>query len=174
MRENCKMEVADVVFFRHTDNFISKAIALLTSSEFTHVGLITSVDGENKGTIIEADRFIKTRRREFEFDPSLHALYRVPNLTDRQKRDIVSFALTMEGARYDYLQVIGFFIRLVFKLNIGNLFNRSNYLICSELIDKAYYTSGVPRNSVLDIGDVLPNDLLNNYDFRLINKTPQP
>lgn len=164
------MEVADVVFFKHTDNFISKTISLLTSSEFTHVGLITSVPSEgNHGILIEADRFIKTRQREFTFDPNLHALYRVPNLTDKQKQDIVSYALSMEGTRYDYLQIIGFIIRLVFKLNIGNLFNRANYLICSELIDKAFYTSGVHRNSLNHLGDTLPSDLLQSYDFRLVN-----
>lgn len=164
------MEVADVIFFKRTDNFVSKTISLLTSSEFTHVGLITSAPSEgNHGIIIEADRFIRTRQREFTFDPNLHAIYRVPNLTDKQKEDIVSFAISMEGSRYDYLQILGFIIRLLFKLNIGNLFNRANYLICSELIDKAYYTSGVTRKSLNHLGDVLPRDLLQSYDFRLVN-----
>lgn len=164
------MEIADVVFFRSTDNLISKAISSLTSSEFTHVGLVTSVSADGKcGEIIEADRFIKTRRRAFEFDTTQHALYRVPDLTEKQKNDIVNFAISKEGTGYDYLQIIGFFLRLAFKLNISNLFNRANHLICSELIDISYFASGVERTSINSLGDVLPVDLLDSYNFQLVN-----
>jgi hypothetical protein len=161
---------ADVVFFRATDNLVSKTIAKLTDSEYTHVGLVinTVSNMENRGIIMEADRFIKTRQRAFVFNPALHSLYRIPNLTDVQIRNIVGFSLSMEGTRYDYLQIFGFFLQLVFKLNTGTLFNRANYIICSELIDKALYTSGVKRNTLDNLGNIYVKQLLEYYNFQKV------
>lgn len=167
------MQRADVVFFKASDNWISKTIAKITSSDYTHVGLVITDSSTNKCVIIEADRFIKTRKRVFTFDPSLHALYRIPNLTDTQKRDIVGYAESMVGTPYDYLQIIGFLLQLVFKVNTGNLFNRANSLICSELIDKALFTSNVTRKNKIGIGNVMPQDLLGVYPFILINPSLQ-
>jgi hypothetical protein len=163
------MEKADVVFFRATDTFISKAIASITSSEFTHVGMVTDTNKGNSGIIIEANRFIKTRERAFTFDPSSHALYRLPTLTEKQKEDIVLFAKSMVGTSYDYGQILSLFLRLVLKLNTGTLFDRANAIICSELIDIPYYIHSNNRKSVEGVGNVFPQELLDLYDFKLVN-----
>lgn len=160
----------DVVFFKATDSFLSRLIARFTSSEFTHVGLVVSYNLVNESVIIiEADRFIRTRLRELKFDSSLHALYRVPGLKEKQREGIVSFAFSRLGTEYDYPQIIGLFLRLVLKLNTGDLFNLSNRLICSELIDVSYYLHDVPRKTKTNIGDVSPQELLINYPLTLQN-----
>lgn len=154
-----RMEVGDVVMFKPSSP-ISFVIAYLTKSEYSHVGLVVGKD-----MVVEADRFVNTRLSQIEFDPNRHALYRVPGLLETQKKIIQEYAVSMIGTRYDYWQIFGWFIRLVFGWNKHNLFNRSNYLICSELIDQAYQRAGVPRSCDCPVGDVTPQDLLRIYNF---------
>ena len=169
------LQPADIIFFKKTDSFISKTIGYLTKSDFTHVGLV--INGLEKtgihGIIIEADRFVNTRITQISFDENLHAIYRLPNLTKTQQNDIVSFALSMEGYKYDYLQIVGFLFSLIFKFNTGTLFNRANKLICSELIDKAFYSSGVSRKNMDNFGNVFPEELIDLYQLVLVNPFKQ-
>jgi len=165
-----KMQIGDVIFFRGTvrgsTSPISWLIQTLTKSEFTHVGLYVG-----DGKIIEADRFIKTRIRKFRPDREHHTIYRLPKLTDIQKEAIQWYAKRYEGMGYDYLQIIGFIFRLLFKWN-APLFNQANKLVCSELIDRVFYQVGVPRKTenCPPVGNVTPAELLEVYPLEIASE----
>lgn len=154
------MEAGDVVFFRAQDTWISRLVSRVTKFPYTHVAL--AIDGKR---IIEANRFIKTRVVELELDHTQHTLYRVPDLTFEQIVKIRERALLFSGYPYDYLQIASWFFQLVFKWE-RDVFNRTNKLICSELIDYAYIAGGVNRNSAEGLGNVTPAMLLEHYDLR--------
>jgi uncharacterized protein YycO len=146
------MQACDVVFFRGK-GIVGSLISWFTQSPYSHVGL--AIDGAH---IIQAYRFVQTGIVPFEYDPSIHRVYRL-DLTEQQKKDILYYAVSIIGTEYDYWQLIG----LLF--NKRGLFDSANKLICSEVIDKAFYYAGVPRKGNLPIGDVTPGELLEIYNL---------
>jgi hypothetical protein len=157
---------ADVIFYQNSASVISRFISKLTKSPYTHVAIVVS-DEVKDGTveIMEANRFIKVRRIALALNPCIHHIYRVPVLTPYQ-RDLISLTVSKQaGKPYDYLQIMGWFLRLVFNIKRDNLFNHANLPICSELIDKAFNEAGVKRKPYPWVGDVTPQHLLDVYNF---------
>lgn len=155
-----RLQIGDVVFFRPS-SFLSNLIGWFTKSDYSHVGLVVG-----EGTIIEADRFMKTKLRMLDGTEDI-SVYRVPNVTDRQKQAISLQALTYKGFGYDYFQILGTFIRLVFGRE-SSWFNAKNKLICSELIDLVFYVADIPRKLTRSIGDVTPEELFEVYELRKV------
>lgn len=154
------METGDVIFFRKQNTFISRAIARVTKSDFTHVGLVL-----DEKTIIESDRVINTRIVEFEPKENLHVVYRSEHMSDTIKEKIIPTAIRFEQYPYDYFQIFVMFIRLVFRMDLSFL-NRKTHLICSEIIDYTFLTSGLPRKNNRNIGDVVVGDLIELYEMK--------
>lgn len=162
--------IGDVVFFKKDNSLISKVIANITKSEFTHVGLIVAYDEKTKiATIIESNRFVETRLTRVQLD-SNHVVYTTGDKPREVQDRILKFAYEQVGKKYDYLQILGLFLSLLLKGERYVVFNSSNKLICSELIDLAYYKAGVKRKTNISIGDVTPQELLKVYDFEEIEK----
>lgn len=160
--------IGDVVFFKKTDSLISRAIACVTKSEYTHVGLIVGYNENTKiATIIEANGFVNTRVRTVQIDDN-HVIFTTGEKPKEQIDKIVKFAYNSLGKKYDYLQVFGLFLALTLKGDRYSFFNSTNKFICSELIDLAYYTSGVKRKTTANIGNVTPCELLEVYDFKKV------
>lgn len=158
--------IGDVLFFKKTNSLISRMIASVTKSEYTHVALIIDYDKKtNIATIIESDRFIKTRVRKIQIDNN-HIIYTTGIKPKEQVNKIVKFASQSIGMEYDYLQILGLFLALTFKGDRYSYFNSKNKLICSELIDMSYFSSGVKRKNNENIGNVTPSELLECYEFR--------
>lgn len=160
--------VGDVVFFKKTDSIISRLISSITKSEYTHVGLIVAFDEEtNIATIVESERFVTTRIRTVQIDNN-HTIFTTGEKPKDQIDRIVKYAYNSIGKEYDYWQVFGLFLSLTFKGDRFSFFNSTNKLICSELIDLAYFTSGVKRKNMSNIGNVTPRELLEVYDFKKV------
>jgi hypothetical protein len=158
--------IGDVVFFKKDSSFISRIIALMTKSEYTHVGLIVAYDElTNEATIIESDRFVNTRINRITLDDR-YVVYTTGERPKEQTDRILKYAYRNLKAKYDYLQILGLFISLLFK-GENRYFNSKNRLICSELIDLAYYTAGVKRLTSLNLGNISPQELLEVYEFRI-------
>lgn len=155
------------MFFKNDNSIISRIIANVTKSKWTHVGLIVDYD-ESTGmaTIIESNRFITTRVTTTEIDTT-HVVFSTA-MTEEVKQRVVEYAFKQLGTKYDYLQILGLFISLVFKGDRLALFNSSNKLICSELIDISYYKAGVVRKNDDNIGNVTPSELLEVYELKEI------
>jgi len=151
-----KIEPGDVIFYRPT-GFIGWLVSKVSKSEYSHVSL--AVDAYN---IIEADRFIKSRISNLFYVEEVHKVYRIRHVTAEQQHKIVESALTMVGVSYDYKQIYGLFMRLVFKRD-STVFNAANKYICSEIIDYAFQMSDIPRHDQLNVGDITPQELLGKY-----------
>lgn len=151
-----KIEPGDVIFYRPT-GFIGWLVSKVSKSEYSHVSL--AVDSYN---IVEADRFIKSRISNLYYVEEVHKVYRIRHVTTEQQHKIVESALTMVGVGYDYRQIYGLFMRLVFKRD-STVFNAANKYICSEIIDYAFQMSDIPRHDQLNVGDITPQELLGKY-----------
>lgn len=163
--------IGNVLFFKKTNSFVSRVIANITKSEFTHVGLIVDYNkSSNIVTIIESDRFIKTRVSRIMLDDKQHAIYSTGELTDEIRERVVKYAYKSIGRKYDYSLIFGIFLSLLFKEKRIGYFNNTNRLICSELIDLAYYKAGVPRKNSINIGYVTPQELLEVYQLEVVRK----
>jgi len=162
--------VGDILFFRKTNSWISKIISNLTKGEYTHVGLIISYD-EPTGvaTIIESNRFIQTRIITIVIDDS-YSIFSTGDKPESQRDMIIKYAHDSLGTKYDYLHIIGLAISLLFKGERLKFFNIKNRIICSELIDLAYFKAGVKRNHNVNLGNITPIELLEVYDLKEIRK----
>jgi hypothetical protein len=162
--------VGDVVFFRKTNSFVSRIIAYVSKSEYTHVGLIVNHD-EVTGitTIIEVDRFVKTKESKIQLSND-HILYSIPVKSDEMISRILEYAYRNIGTKYDYIQIFGLALSLLFNGERHPIFNSANKLICSELIDLSYYKAGVERKNTLNIGNVTPQELLGVYELKEVTK----
>lgn len=157
--------IGDVVFFKRTNSFISRVIANITNSDYTHVGLIVAYD-EMTGvaTIIESNRFIETRITRIQLNES-HMVYSTGSKPKEQTDRILKYAYSKIGMKYDYMQVVGLFLSLLFKGYRCAWFNSTNKLICSELIDISYLSSGVKRVDMINIGNITPQELIEKYNM---------
>lgn len=162
--------IGDIVFFKKDKtSFISRIIAKITKSEFTHVGLIIGYDeNTNIVKIVESDRFVDTRINTIELKKCRHVIYTTTEeKTKEQIYMIMKLAYKYVGVKYDYLQVIGLFFSLLFKKKRSAWFNSKNKLICSELIDIIYYKVGIKRKNIYNLGNITPQELLEVYDLRI-------
>lgn len=156
------MLIGDIVYFR-PESFVGKVVSVVTRCEYSHVGMYV---GDNQ--IVESNIGIKTRIIDFTYNKDIHAVYRVRKMSVEQRLDIQRYAKSLCGYPYDYIQILGMFFQIIFNWNQNNLLNRTNYLICSELIDKAYYFAEVPRRGDKVLGDILPMELTEIYSFRKV------
>lgn len=163
--------IGDVIFFKKTNSFISEVIANITKSDFTHVGLIVAVDKPTGDVIIiESNRFIRTRLERIKLNDEFHAIYSIGYKSQETEKRIVHYAYEALSIRYDYFQILGLFLSLLFKGDRYAMFNSQNKLICSELIDIVYVKSGIKRKNMENLGNVTPQDLLDLYSFTMIEK----
>lgn len=148
----------DIIFYRPT-GLVGWTISKITHSEYSHVAL--ALDSYN---IIEADKFIKSRISNLYYVENIHKVYRVKGITDYERQKVVNNSLTMLGVRYDYKQIIGLYLRLVFRMD-SSTFNRANKYICSEIVDNAFIAADIPRKDNNNLGDITPQELFEKYDL---------
>lgn len=161
--------IGNVVFYKDNTSFITKTIANITRSQYSHVALIIGFDeATNVATIIESNGFIRTRVSTIKINKD-HVIYELADgMTEEVKGKVVDYATKQLGTEYDYLQILGLFLALVFKEPRYAFFNSKNKFICSELIDNSYYNAGIKRNNNLNIGNITPQELLEVYDLKKI------
>lgn len=150
------LQAADVIFYRPT-GFIGRVISYFTKSPYSHVAL--AIDAN---TIIEADRFTKTRIVPIEYDKNITHIYRLENLTQEEREKIVELATSLEGTDYDYAQILEMFVRIVFRIK-RTIFNNQKKLTCSEVVDRSFYLAGVKRKDMEFLYDVTPEELIHKY-----------
>jgi hypothetical protein len=149
------METGDIIFFKGK-SFISKIIQKLTGSPYTHVAIAISSD-----TILEADRFIKVRLRSIR-DHEVYCIMRYPGLTKYQQSTIFAGGTSFIGAKYDYIHVLTWFVKLVLNKGGYGFIDNANRVYCSELIDRLYLLAGIDLVPDRADGDVLPSHLLDS------------
>lgn len=149
------MKTGDIVFFKG-NSFISRIISKLTKSEYTHVAM--AINGKD---ILEADRFIRVRIRPIK-DHEVYTIMRYTDLTETERSTLFAGGLSYVGAKYDYLSIVLWFFKLLFRSNRNTLVDNANSVYCSEMIDRLYKYAGIDLVPDRGDGDVLPIHLLNS------------
>jgi hypothetical protein len=152
------MLAGDVIFSRPRGP-IGWIISKVSRSPYSHVSL--AIDSN---TVIEADRFVKSRFADLSYDKEVHHVYRLRDITEEQRQRIVEVASTFTGIEYNYSKIVSLFLRLVFNV-MKSPFNNANKLICSDIIDKAFIMSKVPRETTNNMMNLTPHELLSEYDL---------
>ncbi len=153
-----EIQPGDIIFYRPT-GFIGWAISKITKSEYSHVAM--AVDNFH---IIEADKFIQSRISDLSYVENIHRVYRIRDIDKATQFAVTTEALTMLGTNYDYSQVFGLFLRIIFKRDEISL-NRANKYICSEIIDSSLFRAKVPRSDMKHLGDITPQELFDKYSL---------
>jgi hypothetical protein len=152
------MLAGDVIFYR-PEGPIGWIISKVSRSPYSHVSLAIDLD-----TVIEADRFVKSRFADLLYNKEIHHVYRLRDITEEQRQKIVEVASTFTGIEYNYSKIISLFLRLVFNV-AKSPFNNANKLICSDIIDKAFIMAKVPRADTNNMMNLTPQELLSEYDL---------
>ena len=137
----------DVVLFRKTDRFISKVIAKVTSSSYTHVGIIKErKDKEDTYLIAEAlsEGFVVN---EYTFT-EIWTRYKSRNIEIlRPKSTLYETEVEiekLEGTPYGFLQLLNLYLfHITNGLGLNTWFynNQTRKLICSEAVARVLYHS---------------------------------
>jgi len=139
-----------------TGGFFGKLIRLGTVSRWNHAFIYVG-----DGKIVEANPTGVAISNLSNYSPV--AWNQHENLTDEQRKNICSFALSAIGKPYNFLvifilvlRILGFKLlantRLLYKLSQGDGY------ICSELVAEAYTKSNVPLIAKSD-DQITPGDL---------------
>ena len=116
------METGDLVFVRENGP-IARLIRFFDKGRFNHVAI--AVDSER---ILEAQ--YNTR---VQVIPNPYTDYEVVHLKLGDDSRINEFVCMNLGKRYDYLEILRIWVRLVFGITYFNKFNTAKEVICSEL-----------------------------------------
>jgi uncharacterized protein YycO len=161
------VKAGDLIFYRST-SWIGDIVCYITQSEFSHVAL--AVDSKH---VIEANRFIKTRKVPLEETATNIVVMRPTLMTEEQSIAVVKLAETLLGRPYDYKNSLWWGVRLIYKLitqaDLPSLYNDLNSLYCSELIDHVYTETGVDLVIDREVCDVTPENL---YKSPLLYEVP--
>ncbi len=141
------------------ETLIGNMICKITKAPYSHVTLAV-----NDKLVLNSNRFIKSEIVELDYNEEIHHIYRPVGITDKQKEDLMIEAYKYIGVKYDYIQIIALFFRVVFDWNTSFL-NNLNRFICSEVIDKVYFNIGIARNDNKYLFHITPYELLEKYNF---------
>jgi cell wall-associated NlpC family hydrolase len=161
-----KLKKGDVILSTTADT-VSKIVKISTNSKFSHARLY--IGGEY---IIEAiDPVVREEKLVKVLKGDLYAaVYRVGNLTDLQKANIISYATKQRGKEYDLSGAIGssgagIAIAGLFP-TITNLIDSESDFYCSELVAFAYKNAGI-KLEVLS-SQTTPKDLAHNKKLEYV------
>jgi len=119
-----QFQKGDIGFVMHHDNRISRAIAWFMGSKWSHTTLVIDV-GERTYLSETSDYEVTIGWIErYILDPQVSMeVYRLPDLSDAEKLEIVSRALSQQERLYPYWQFISLGLRGLLKkvgIHIGN------------------------------------------------------
>jgi cell wall-associated NlpC family hydrolase len=126
-----------------------------SGSYYTHAFVVVGggmvVQSEASGAVLASlDSAVNGRKVAYSALP----------LTDRQRADICSAALALDGTPYGYLDYPAIAAaRLLHTDALERYVTSTGHMICSQLVDEAYRRAGVELFPGRIAGDVTPGDL---------------
>lgn len=166
MIEEAVLKPCDIFLTRGTGT-LSRIIRFFTRSfgesrtMVNHVGLVVEEGTISTAVILEArSREIRsTLLKAYGSRDDSVAVYRPLNLTEEEKRKIVSTAKTLEGNDYGYLKLIAHFLDWCFLgIYLFRRFaNDPYYPICSYLVSRSFSKAG--KNFGVQAGKASPDDI---------------
>lgn len=136
----------DIFFLIHKQNLISKAIAWVMGSQWSHTGLIYEVTTERIYTLETTD-FEVTHRQLSDYlgsDEVKMEIWTPIGIPFSEKIEIVNEANKKRGEVYGYLQLISFAVKRFFFLlgaNIKNFFRQG--VVCCGVVLYGYQKSSI-------------------------------
>lgn len=158
-----KMRRGDIVFVQGKGT-ISKIVRYFDGGgKFSHVAIAIS---DRK--VIESDVGTKVALREFKRDN--YNVIEVVNLglSIKQRRDVYNTALKFIGVHYDYMQLIWYALRKIFKLEGRNRLNNPRNFICSELVFNVLDEVGILDDLGIKETSFVGSDLTPNELYDLV------
>lgn len=145
-----------------TSDFVSKVVKIGTHSKFSHARLY--IGG---GYIIEAiDPFVRREDLSKIIKGDLYtAVYRMDNLSQKQKNNIAIYAENQRGKEYDLSGAIGS-VGISPILTLQNLLFPEADFYCSELVAFAYKKAGVKLEGFSS--QTTPKDLAHNGKLKYL------
>lgn len=143
-----QLQVADIVLSREK-TWLSKAICEATNSYWSHVSIVFAVpDGNfNNTLLISAERTgieihrIQKYTKDFDFYDL--GVKRIPGLTDKTRKKVLSYVLNNVDLPYDYSRLFELFLDYLANRFLGKKIMHpvcdENAFICSAFIQKAFY-----------------------------------
>ncbi|EMR07305.1 hypothetical protein C772_00954 [Bhargavaea cecembensis DSE10] len=123
-----RMRRGDVVFVQGK-GIISQIIRYFDEGKFSHCAIVASHD-----EVIEADYNTRVALRRFREDKYNIIEVIDLGLTWDQRSSVYESAMGHIGKRYDYVQLLWYMIRKVFRFEGHNRLNNPKHMICSELV----------------------------------------
>lgn len=150
------LKVGDLIFEKER-SILGSLIRLATKSWANHVALYIGdgqvIEANPGGTKIKSvNKYLYPILRKVRF-------FRI-NVSDDKILNMVEIAKTMNGYKYDYIQIISLFFLLKTGLKEElNGLEFKNFTICSELIDLSAKKAGIVLTSISS-ANVTPDDIM--------------
>lgn len=144
------MEKFDLIFYKGK-NIISKIIRLISKSDYTHVALYLG-----DFHVVETDFMLNLSVRHIIYKRKDYDVYRVENITAKQREKLEEFINMTISSHYDYKLVMSHFSNYFFDNKIRGSKNKFD---CSEWIDLAFKYAGIDLLPSYNKSTVTPADL---------------
>ena len=156
------------VILSTTSDFVSKVVKVGTNSKFSHARLYIG-----NSDVIEAiePEVIQNDLSNVMKHDLYTAVYRVDNLTQTQKNNIVLYADMQRGKEYDLSGAIGS-VGISPVLTLQNLMFSEADFYCSELIAFSYKKAGVKLE--VFSSQTTPKDLAHNNKLKYVGHLKLP
>ncbi|MBJ7935647.1 hypothetical protein FNE59_14415 [Bacillus thuringiensis] len=148
-----KLQTGDIVLVKGNTPIISRLIRWVTSSDYTHVGMIIADD-----LILEIDI-----NKDLAIRPMKHEVYDIyrytKGLTSEQRTKIIKQSIRRAKLNkgYDWRHIISFALQKLFRTS--RVFEEANKVVCSEIVDNIYNDIGIDLIPNCEDGDVTPGQL---------------
>lgn len=154
------MEKFDLVFYKG-NSFVSKIVRKITKSEYSHVALVL-----DEYHLLEADWRKPLSIRHISYKTQEYDVFRVEELTEKQKEYIKEFMMDTLNTPYDFTLILAHLLNYFFKVK---LFHSPYRYDCSEWIDLAFLYAGVDLLPMTKSSTVTPAELSKSPKITMVN-----
>jgi len=138
------------LFFTTSSDLVSQAIRARTWGKYSHVQIVATVSTIGID-VVSADIEGVMLRRVREDEWSKYAILTYPEMTLKERDDVVKFCFSKIGKGYDFLGLADFLFDKDLQVE--------DRYFCSELVFLAYKAAGIDLLKRIDHAFVSPRDL---------------
>lgn len=152
------MKAGDIILVKGK-NPISLLVRFFTNSVYSHVALAIS---ENYVLEIDATYTLQIRKNNY----TCYDVYRLKReLLPSELSTLLRYAHSLIGKKYDFMRIFSLVFELSLHLRGKKIFDDSNKLICSDLIDSSYKQINVDLIPQYKHQDTTPVDISKSQEL---------
>ena len=146
------------------DTMIDKMIEFVTGEKVTHMAMI--IDDANEYVIDTGWCGVKiSKLSSFR---GKYYVYRCSKLTDMDKTEICSDALSLLNKPYDYLQLLQLFLYKLFHMRV--YIGEREKFICVEVIVRLFRKRGITLVPHADADFIFPENVIESKELTIMGK----